>query len=92
MIFTPIIALWGPGPDDDAVKALASDLGLATKNVRRWVDLDTIPVDWFGAVVRAAKARGLDEVTEARLIAIAEGRRLKKEAAATRDAHAQDAA
>lgn len=71
MFFAPIIETWG-------LSRLAEDLGLPQKNVRRWVDLDSIPADWFAAISRAARKRGLPHVTEKHLAAIAEARRLAK--------------
>lgn len=75
MFFKPLIEDWG-------VAKLAEDLGLPTKNVRRWVDLDSIPADWFAAIARAALKRGRPEITEIYLSALAERRRLTKAAAA----------
>ena len=73
MHFTPLIHRWG-------VTELASDLGLPTKNVRRWVDLDTIPSEWFAAVARASRRRGRPSITLTELAAMAEGKRLAKAA------------
>lgn len=47
MFFRPIIDLWG-------VERLAEALTLPRKNVRRWIDHDSIPAEWFAAVARAA--------------------------------------
>lgn len=40
MFFTPIIARWGEAK-------LAEALSLPVKNVRRWVDTDSIPGGWY---------------------------------------------
>lgn len=72
MFFKPIIELWS-GP-----AALAEDLEVPAKNVRRWIDSDSIPADWFAAVVRAAQRREFQGVTVDRLAEIAEARRLSK--------------
>lgn len=71
MFFSPLIERWG-------VAEMAADLGLPTKNVRRWVDLDSIPADWFAAIARSARSRGDREITEKHLAALAEQRRLAK--------------
>lgn len=81
MFFSPIIEAWG-------IAEMASDLGLPTKNVRRWVDLDSIPADWFAAIARKARARGFPQITEKHLAAVAEQRRIAK----TDDQAAQGAA
>lgn len=71
MTFSAIIEAWGIG-------TLAADLMLPSKNVRRWVDLDSIPAEWFAAVARAAKRRGYHGVTIRALAEIAEARRLSR--------------
>lgn len=83
MFFKPIIKTWrGADPStDDGLVQLAADLGLPTKNVRRWADLDSIPADWFSAIARAAAAAGFEGVTEASLSAVAERRRMTRRAA-----------
>lgn len=53
-------------------------MGLPTKNVRRWVDSDSIPAEWFAAVVRAAEQRGFADVTPEKLLMLAEERRLRR--------------
>lgn len=78
MFFKPLIALW-------TVADLAADLGIPQKNVRRWIDNDSIPSDWFSAVVRAAAERGFQDITAERLAEVAEKRRLSREVA-TQDA------
>lgn len=79
MFFRPIIALWGA---EDAARNLSSDVGLPPKNVRRWVDFDSIPADWFTAVAKAAQRRGFKDVTVERLAQIAEDRRLARSGSA----------
>lgn len=69
MFFTPVIEQLG-GPHE-----LGAALGLPAKNVRRWIDLDTIPVDRFREVERAAKRKGVTGVTVQRLVSLAEERR-----------------
>lgn len=71
MFFAPLIKAWG-------IAELALALGLPTKNVRRWVDLDSIPADWFAAIERAAAKAGREYVTVAHLADLAEQRRLSK--------------
>ncbi len=71
MTFTAIIEAWGIG-------TLAADLMLPSKNVRRWVDMNSIPADWFAAVARAAKRRGYHGITVRALAEIAEARRLNR--------------
>jgi len=66
MWFIPIIELWKG--------ELASDLGLPGKNVKRWVDFDSIPAEWFAPVARAAANRGFTHVTVELLAARAEAR------------------
>lgn len=78
MFFAPIIAEWG-------VAELAADLNLPTKNVRRWVDLDSIPADWFAPIARAAKKAGRPRVTERLLAARAEERRIAKSSGRSED-------
>ena len=74
MWFRPLIAKWGAAE-------LAADLGLPTKNVRRWVDLDSIPAEWFAPIARAAVGRSFREVTVEMLAARAEGRGIAARAA-----------
>ncbi len=75
MFFKPLIEDWG-------VAALATDLELPVKNVRRWCDLDSIPADWFAAVARVAPRRGRRHITVKHLADLAERRRLAKRDAA----------
>lgn len=63
MFFTPII-------DRKGLAGTAEALGLPTKNVRRWVDSDSIPADWWKPISEAEIAT-LEE-----LAAAAEARRL----------------
>lgn len=65
MFFTPII-------DRRGLAELASDLGLPMKNVRRWIDSDSIPADWWKPIADSGVAT-LDELASA-----AEARRLAK--------------
>lgn len=74
MFFAPIIERWG-------IAEMATALGLPTKNVRRWVDLDSIPADWFAAIERAAIKADKPEVTVSHLAEVAEQRRLARSAA-----------
>lgn len=60
------------------ISELAKDLGIPAKNVRRWVDFDSIPAEWFAAIARAAEKRGFHEITLEALAEIAERRRLSK--------------
>lgn len=71
MTFVDIIKRWGEAD-------LAKDLGLPTKNVRRWVDNGSIPAEWFAAIARAAAHRGDADITADRLAKVAEDRRLAK--------------
>lgn len=68
-----VIERWG-------VAELARDLGLPTKNVRRWLDFDSIPAEWFAAVARAAVRRGYHDITVDALARGAEARRLLRAA------------
>lgn len=79
MFFTPIIARWGESK-------LAEALKLPVKNVRRWVDTDSIPGGWY---LRVA-ATGIASLEE--LAAAGTSRDMASEAkrAAARDT--QDAA
>lgn len=72
MTFLDIIALWPSSHE------LADDLGLPVKNVRRWIDIGSIPSEWFVSVERAAKARGLRTVNLKVLSQAAHDRRLAK--------------
>lgn len=78
MFFTPLIKSWrGADPTTgEGITLLANDLGLPVKNVRRWVDVDSIPADWFCDVARAARSAGHRGITEKQLAAIAKERRL----------------
>lgn len=73
MTCVEIIARW-------TVTELAKDLGIPAKNVRRWVDFDSIPADWFAAIARAAELRGFHDITVEALADVAEARRLAKAA------------
>ncbi len=67
MFFQPIIARKG-------VAGLAAALALPAKNVRRWVDSDSIPAEWWKPLADAGVA-SLDE-----LAAAAQTRRLGRQA------------
>ena len=69
MFFAPLIEKWGPAE-------LATDLGLPTKNVRRWIDNDSIPAEWFAAIARCAADKKLKGIDERTLAALAEARRI----------------
>lgn len=71
MFFKPLIERW-------KVADMATDLGIPQKNVRRWVDGDSIPADWFSAVVRAAQERGFQDITAEKLAELAEARRIAR--------------
>jgi hypothetical protein len=73
MWFIPLIERFG-------VAELAAQLALPPKNIRRWVDLDSIPAEWFAPISRAAKARGLIEIDLEYLADRAEARRLHRSA------------
>lgn len=68
-----VIERWG-------VPQLAKDLGLPAKNVRRWLDFNSIPAEWFAAVARAAACRGYHDITVEALAEGAEARRLDRAA------------
>lgn len=72
MTFLDIIDRW-PSPQD-----LAADLDLPAKNVRRWVDIGSIPSEWFVAVEKAARNRGFRDINIKALAAAAHERRLAK--------------
>lgn len=73
MFFKPLIERWG-------VAALATDLGLPAKNIRRWIDSDSIPAEWFAAIGRRASERGLSDITVEKLADLAERRRVERAA------------
>lgn len=81
MIFRELIERWG-------IVELATDLDLPAKNIRRWVDSDSIPAEWFAAVARAAERRGFAEITAETLVDMAERRRLERAEASLPDAAA----
>jgi hypothetical protein len=60
------------------VAGLAKDLGIPPKNVRRWLDFDSIPAEWFSAIARAAESRGYHDITVEMLAGVAEARRLER--------------
>lgn len=61
MFFTPIIERRGIG-------RLAAELGLPKKNIRRWVDSDSIPAEWWKPVAarRVATLKELADAAEAK--------------------------
>lgn len=82
MFFKPIIARWGEAK-------LAAALKLPVKNVRRWVDTDSIPGGWYARVAETGIA------TLVELAAAGTSRDLKGEAdraVAKSAAQRQDAA
>lgn len=81
MFFAPIINRFG-------IATLAEGLGLPAKNIRRWLDLDSIPAEWFSPVVRFAAAAGYPDITHEFLSSRAEARRLSLKAMKARDAEA----
>lgn len=59
---------------------LACALGIPLKNVRRWIDLDSIPAEWFAPIARAALALGQPDISVEFLADQAEARRLHRSA------------
>jgi len=74
MHFRPLIL-------DIGIHELAVALQLPPKNVRRWVDNDSIPAEWFKAVSQAARRLGHRGISVSTLAEIAEQKRLSKAAA-----------
>lgn len=72
--FRPIIKRWPTAVE------LASDLGASEMNVRQWLRSDSIPAPWFASVVRAAHRRGFQDITADSLSALAERRRMARDA------------
>lgn len=79
MFFKPIIARWGEAK-------LADALNLPVKNVRRWIDTDSIPGGWYLRVSRTGIA-SLEE-----LAAAGTSRDIAQEQKRAGRAHQQDAA
>lgn len=50
--FKDIIAIW-PSPD-----VMAAELGAKSETVRKWRQRDSIPADWWTAIIDAAQTRG----------------------------------
>ena len=50
--FTEIVGLW-PSPD-----AMAVELGAKVETVRKWRQRDSIPAEWWLAIVEAASRQG----------------------------------
>jgi len=71
MYFKPLIESWGIG---DIAKALE----LPAKNVRRWVDSDSIPAEWFAPLARAAERHGKPGFSVHDLALLAERRRVER--------------
>ena len=77
--FAAIIGLW------DTARDLAKDIGrdedAGAKLVQAWKMRDSIPAEWFAAIERAAKDRGLPGVSVDLMARLAEENRLGKETA-----------
>lgn len=71
--FRDVIARW------PTVAAFAREVGALERTAMSWWQRDSIPAEWFAAVVRAAVIAGFLDVTADRLMAIAELRRLAKD-------------
>lgn len=56
--FREIIGLW-PSPD-----VLAAEIGAKPETVRKWRQRDSIPAEWWVAIIEAAKARGNELTTD----------------------------
>lgn len=74
-MFAKLVRDWG-------ITELAADLGLPAKNVRRWVDNDSIPAGWFIDIARAARRRRIAGVTERKLLEMARDRAQQPQKAA----------
>jgi len=74
MFFEPLILAWG-------LRQLAADLGLPVKNVRRWLDADSIPAEWFAPIARLEKRVNGTLVTTGHLSHLAEQRRIARSSA-----------
>lgn len=72
--FEPLIRRW------PTVTSFADEVGCDEKVARQWIHNDSIPAAWFAPVRRAAVKRGMHDITTDSLSAIAERRRLAKEA------------
>lgn len=68
--FRPILKRWPRTVD------FAREVGAPEKAVREWLRIDSVPAAWFAAVVRAATARGFEDITYELLASRAEARRL----------------
>lgn len=77
MFFIPIINRF-------EIAILAAGLGVPTKNIRRWIDLDSVPAEWFSPLVRFSAANGHSDITHELLSSRAEARRLSAKAAKAR--------
>lgn len=67
--FASVIGLW------PSVSAFASDVGVPTDRARKWHARNSVPGEWFAAVIRAAHARDLTFVTAEFLSDVAEAKR-----------------
>lgn len=72
--FEPLIRRW------PTVIAFAEDVGCDEKVARAWIHSDSIPAAWFAPVRRAAVKRGFADITTDGLSALAESRRMAKDA------------
>jgi hypothetical protein len=63
---------------DVGVARLATGLGLPPKNVRRWVDNDSIPAEWFAPISRLGLMVNGEELSVEYLAGVAEQRRLAR--------------
>lgn len=64
--FRDVVSAFG-GPAD-----FAEAIGGHPPTVRAWIHRESIPSSWWNRIVRAAQARGLDEVTNDLLATLAE--------------------
>jgi len=81
MFFTPIIRRFD-------IATLSQGLGIPVKNIRRWIDLDSIPAEWFSPVVRHAQQMGHADISHELLSSRAEARRLHLRASRSERAEA----
>jgi hypothetical protein len=62
--FRSVIALW------DSPEELAEDIGAEAPAVRKWLQRDRIPADWWKSILTTRRAKSAG-VTAERLIALA---------------------
>lgn len=55
--FRSVIELWGPKDAHGARLAMASEIGASAGMVTKWWQRDSIPADWWSAVLATEKAR-----------------------------------